>query len=173
MSFELLKKHYKLDIPAHSSRKLWDHLSGVYEILKSWDECEDVCKAGLFHSVYGTEVYQHQSIPLSERARLAESIGSRAEQLSYYFSAFERQSIWKNMARRDSDYTAYDRFEKKEISLSREDLQDYFSIFLANLIEQRPYLTRAKNTYVSEMLAAQTLFKPQIWKQFLIAYQLN
>ena len=35
-----------------------EHLSGVQDVLQSWNEPEYVCNAGLFHSVYGTELFQ-------------------------------------------------------------------------------------------------------------------
>ena len=35
-----------------------EHLSGVQAVLQSWNEPEYVCNTGLFHSVYGTELFQ-------------------------------------------------------------------------------------------------------------------
>ena len=35
-----------------------EHLSGVSVVLQSWNEPEYVCNTGLFHSVYGTELFQ-------------------------------------------------------------------------------------------------------------------
>jgi uncharacterized protein YbjQ (UPF0145 family) len=38
----------------HTHRSLLDHLTGTFDILASWDSDKDVCRAGLFHSVFGT-----------------------------------------------------------------------------------------------------------------------
>jgi hypothetical protein len=32
-----------------------DHLKAVQNVLKEWGEPEPVCRAGLFHSIYGTQ----------------------------------------------------------------------------------------------------------------------
>ena len=42
----------------HTGCLFLEHLSGVQEVLQSWDEPEYVCNTGLFHSVYGTELFQ-------------------------------------------------------------------------------------------------------------------
>lgn len=39
-----------------------EHLSGVQGVLQSWNEPEYVCNTGLFHSVYGTELFQVLSV---------------------------------------------------------------------------------------------------------------
>ena len=36
----------------HSGRSLYRHLCGVDAILQAWGQAENICKAGLFHSVY-------------------------------------------------------------------------------------------------------------------------
>ena len=173
MSFESIKEHYRLESYSHSGRTLWTHLNGVYDILCSWNVEDAVCVAGLFHSIYGTEIYQHQAAQLIDRQKLASLIGNRAERLSYLFSAIDRKSVWPNVIRNPSEYKVLDRFTKKIISISQQEMQDYFTIFLANLIEQRPHLQTAKNAYVSDMLMAHSLFHPLIWLQFLKAYALD
>lgn len=35
-----------------------EHLSGVADVLATWGEPESVSLAGLFHSIYGTELFQ-------------------------------------------------------------------------------------------------------------------
>jgi|AntAceMinimDraft_12_1070368.scaffolds.fasta_scaffold373654_1 hypothetical protein len=34
------------------------HLAGVRRVLHAWGAGDDVCDAGLFHSIYGTEGFQ-------------------------------------------------------------------------------------------------------------------
>jgi (p)ppGpp synthase/HD superfamily hydrolase len=46
---------------SHSGKTLIDHLVGVHDILKEWDAPQYLQDAGLFHSVYGTAVFKHQS----------------------------------------------------------------------------------------------------------------
>ena len=51
----------------HSGRVLIDHLTATYSLLKDWGNSEPVCMAGLFHSIYGTHFFQHQSISRDSR----------------------------------------------------------------------------------------------------------
>jgi len=72
----------------HSGRTLFDHLKGVHDLLRDWDNPTDVCLAGLFHSIYGTSTFKHQS--LHDRGALVEMIGVPAEMLVYHFSTKSR-----------------------------------------------------------------------------------
>lgn len=69
----------------HSGRSLLEHLIGVREILRRWECPPPVCDAGLFHTAYGTETFQHAGLAESERDRLRALIGVEAEELAYLF----------------------------------------------------------------------------------------
>jgi len=99
----------------HSGRTLYQHLKGVHDLLRDWDNDEDVCLAGLFHSIYGTNTFKHQS--LQDRGALVNLIGVKAELLVHHFA------------------TAKDRpmFESIEDEGVRNQLQE---IEAANLLEQ-------------------------------------
>jgi hypothetical protein len=72
----------------HSGRTLFDHLKGVHDLLRDWDNEQHVCLAGLFHSIYGTNTFKHQS--MSDRGELIKMIGVRAELLVHFFSTGDR-----------------------------------------------------------------------------------
>ena len=72
----------------HSGRVLFEHLKGVHDLLRDWDNVDDVCIAGLYHSIYGTNTFKHVSF--DSRDRLREVIGERAELLVHYFSTKDR-----------------------------------------------------------------------------------
>ena len=72
----------------HSGRTLYDHLKGVHDLLRDWDNEHHVCMAGLFHSIYGTNTFKHQS--MDDRGKLIEIIGVRAELLVHLFSTADR-----------------------------------------------------------------------------------
>jgi hypothetical protein len=72
----------------HSGRTLFDHLKGVHDLLRDWDNPTDVCLAGLFHSIYGTKVFKHQS--MSDRGELVNMIGVKAELLVHTFATGDR-----------------------------------------------------------------------------------
>jgi len=102
------------DKTPHSGRVLFDHLKGVHDLLRDWDNSDDVCAAGLFHSIYGTNTFKHQS--LTDRAKLVEVIGEYAEFLVHCFSTRDRPL-----------------FESIEDPLARVQLME---IEAANLLEQ-------------------------------------
>ena len=72
----------------HTGRTLFDHLKGVHDLLRDWDNPTDVCLAGLFHSIYGTKVFKHQS--MSDRGELVNMIGVKAELLVHTFATGDR-----------------------------------------------------------------------------------
>ena len=68
---------------SHSGKTLIDHLIGVHDILKEWDAPQYLQDAGLFHSVYGTTVFKHQST--NDRDAVKALIGEQAEDLVWKF----------------------------------------------------------------------------------------
>ena len=68
---------------SHSGKTLIDHLVGVHDILKEWNTPQYLQDAGLFHSVYGTTVFKHQST--NDRDAVKELIGEQAEDLVWKF----------------------------------------------------------------------------------------
>ena len=74
----------------HSGRMLYDHLAGTHALLEAWGNSEDICNAGLFHSIYGTKHFRHQSWPLTDRETIRKLIGAQAEELAYLFCTRNR-----------------------------------------------------------------------------------
>ena len=77
------------DIP-YSGGTLLDHLVGVSEILKEMNAPKYVQDAGLFHSIYGTAVFHHQTV--SDRQVVQDLIGEEAEHLAYLFCVLGRET---------------------------------------------------------------------------------
>ena len=88
MSIEQKKLDYLMQTEtnheSHSGVTLIDHLVGVHDILKEWESPQYLQDAGLFHSIYGTTVFEHQST--NDRDTIRELIGEQAEELVYQFS---------------------------------------------------------------------------------------
>jgi hypothetical protein len=126
----------------HSGRFLYDHLCGVYSILEAWECPNDVCVAGMFHSIYSTEKFHHALLSLTERSRLQSAIGREAEHLVYLFAALERGRIqvaidsWSPLlcASRAEIPSRWD--ASTMISVSRTEITDLALLHLANLIER-------------------------------------
>ena len=75
------------EIP-HGEGTLLDHLVGVSEILKEMNALEYVQDAGLFHSIYGIDIFHHQI--WSDRQVVQDLIGEQAEHLVYLFYVLDR-----------------------------------------------------------------------------------
>src|SRR5437764_1019179 len=78
---------------AHTHKSYLAHLIAVYRLLESRGYPADVCRAGMFHSIYGTERFQGFTLPLERRAEIRALIGDRAERLAYLNCAMDRASF--------------------------------------------------------------------------------
>jgi Domain of unknown function (DUF6817) len=126
------------DQVAHTETVYLAHAIGVYNDLRSWGCDEDVCRAGLFHSVYGTEGFQRFTLPLERRAEVRALVGERAERLAYWNCAMDRASFDTAVERAASPYRFRDRLADKEIEISEADFDDLCTIHLCDWIEQVP-----------------------------------
>ena len=83
----------------HSANTYLAHASGVYRDLKSWGCSQELCDAGMFHSIYGTELFQKFTLPLERRSEVQELIGERAERHVYLNCCMLRDSLDESLNR--------------------------------------------------------------------------
>lgn len=79
------KQHFKnisKNLP-HGDSDYYTHCFGVYDILKSINADTNVCKAGLYHSIYDSEYFSAENNVTREE--IIKLIGSEAEDLVYRF----------------------------------------------------------------------------------------
>jgi hypothetical protein len=74
----------------HSGRTLQVHLLGTWHLLKSWGSSDTVCLGGLFHSVYGTNIFSKKCLAAADRPKLQSAIGRDAESLAWLFCNIDR-----------------------------------------------------------------------------------
>src|SRR5205809_2293883 len=106
---------------AHTEKTYLAHAIGVYQDLKSWGADEDLCRAGMFHSIYGTERFQRFALPVERRPELRDLIGPRAERLAYLNCAMDRASLDAALDRGAGPYAVVDRLTGESVSLSEDD----------------------------------------------------
>ncbi len=121
---------------AHTEKSYLAHLIGVYNDLKTWGCSEEVCRAGMFHSIYGTELFQGFTLPLERREEIRAMIGERAERLAYLNCAMDRSSFHTAVLQSTGPYRFTDRISAEEIELSAEDFTDLCTIHLCDWVEQ-------------------------------------
>jgi hypothetical protein len=68
----------------HNGKSFFQHLVGVYDKLRYWQCNEDICFAGLFHSIYGNEIFK--TVIEKDRNTIKDLIGNKAENLVYLFN---------------------------------------------------------------------------------------
>jgi aspartyl/asparaginyl beta-hydroxylase (cupin superfamily) len=122
----------------HARGSLEQHLAGVHAVLGRWSQPDHVQLAGLLHSAYSTETFEHILFDRSERARVRELVGVDAERLVFAFSGCTRRSLLDG-ARATSPRDAVvvpTRWRHETASLSRDDLAHLMRIHAANLAEQ-------------------------------------
>jgi hypothetical protein len=123
-----------------------DHLTGVQLILRHWRASEDVCRAGLFHSIYGTEGYQGFKLPLFNRPIIRELIGEKAEKLVWMFCMVDRLSVddtlfladdMEEQEARAIEFTSRAELGRFPIELvNEEEWLDFLELSLADWLEQ-------------------------------------
>jgi len=95
----------------HSGRSFFGHLMGVYIALIAHGYDDDICYAGLFHSIYGTEHFPVVSLSPTRRAEVRALIGERAEALAYLNCAMDNAAFDTAIASGVRPASLPDRFE--------------------------------------------------------------
>ena len=121
------------DSSSHSQGTLIDHLQNTYELLKQWNNPNYVCLAGLFHSIYGTQIYKKQTLGLQERNLIKEAIGIEAEYLVYLFCIMHRGYFYNNL---DSNEVRNSQ-DGTHILISEKTKRNLCEILVANELEQQ------------------------------------
>jgi hypothetical protein len=118
----------------HVSRKARDHLIGVHDILQRWGCAPDVCVAGLFHNIYGTESFKPQAVDLGQRHQVSAAIGASAEAIAYLFCVSRRMSFFGRQAAHAP--AVWDEVHKCRAEVSPAQLAALIDLEAANLVEQ-------------------------------------
>jgi hypothetical protein len=122
----------------HTQKSYLAHLVALFRLLELQGCAQDVCRAGMFHSIYGTEKFQGFTLPLERRSEVRVLIGTRAEYLAYLNCAMDRASFDLAVDQLDEPYRIIDRITGEEVQLSKQDFDDLVYIHLFDWLEQVP-----------------------------------
>jgi hypothetical protein len=122
----------------HTGKTYLGHLIAVHRLMEEHACPLDACRAGMFHSLYGTEQFQRFQLSLERREEIRALIGERAERLAYLNCAMDRASFDAALARAEPPYPMRDRLTGKEVLLSRDDFDDLCRVHLFDWLEQAP-----------------------------------
>ena len=127
-----------IDKVNHTTKTYLGHLVGLHRLMEKHGCTEEVCRAGMFHSIYGTQKFQGFKLPLERRGDVRALIGERAERVAYLNCAMYRPSFDKVLGQSEGPYRFTDRITSEEVALSREDYDDLARIHLFDMLEQVP-----------------------------------
>jgi aspartate beta-hydroxylase len=124
---------------AHS---LCQHLLQTRQILARWGCPLWIQNAGALHSVYSTDVYKRQLIPLSDRGLVRAFAGDKAERAAFLFCTLPRQRLFASLDSASSNHGRGNGLEVRSDSgvlmetLNRQDSDALVLIHMANEAEQ-------------------------------------
>jgi len=128
--------------PHAHGRTLVDHLLETRAILRRWRQPAWLQDAGALHSIYATDVYQRQLVPLLRRDDVRAAMGPRAERLAYLFGAISRTQFFALMddpdRRNDERLVLAARSSEPNAteSIARDEAYDLLVLYMANEAEQ-------------------------------------
>lgn len=122
----------------HSSRNLLEHLAGTAAIVQRWGGSPELCRAALFHSVYGTTSFNAALLTPEARGRLAEKIGPAAERLVYLFCYADRLRLFRDSSGDPARVSLRD--GRGEDVLDPAELRQLRLLILANALDQAPFM---------------------------------
>lgn len=161
-------KEIGCDNTNHSGRSLLDHLKGTYDILKSWDNKEYVCLAGLFHSIYGSRNFSFAKRSYENRFEVVQHIGSRAELLVFFFSLFTIEDLINTKV--TGNKASID-LKEHTIEISGLLYNQLVQISIANITEQFQYLPehhfKAVKDCRNEFKGLKNVLGPKAYRHFM------
>lgn len=125
-------RHHESSTSEHAGHPLLEQPTNTRQLLADWGNRVDVCDAGLFHSVYGTESF----LPPDLRPQVVELIGTDAERVAWLFGRRTDASFAANEGRHER-FTLEDRFTGETLALAEADWRALCEVFTAHALAQK------------------------------------
>lgn len=114
-----------------ANRHLLEHLLSTYNLLSGWGHDAPVAVGGLLHSIYSTSAFEVACLAPTERDKVRTAAGNEAENLAYLFSAMDRTDFLNRLGTNKM----LDRFENKDIDISKDETRHMCEILFANELD--------------------------------------
>lgn len=131
---------------SHTGHDFLTHLKSVQSMLSEAGSDIEVTRAGLFHSIYGTEGFQDFTLSLDERVRVRAVIGERAEFTVFCNCVMDRSTFdaaimvagesCETLLEQQGPFEIRDRVHQSPISLTQVELRDLAEVHLFDWLEQ-------------------------------------
>jgi hypothetical protein len=143
----------------HSGETLLSHMLGTHDLLRTWEAPENLCLAGLFHSVYGTEAFPASSASNIRREVIRDTIGPEAERIAWIFGMMKQARFWRiirSCQGRPLDrrgYTLIDRLTNHDLHCTAYEFTLLANLTMANALEQAARLPERYGVEKCRLLA--------------------
>lgn len=153
---------------SHYNGSLATHLKNTHALLTSWGAPSEICKAGLFHAIYGTAGYDEQVYDLTKRYDIQKLIGYDVEQLVYLYCACDRKLYYPRIGTK-RQHMFVDRFTNTQYVITNSTLQKLCELIMANELEIANHNTATSKAFVERWgKALRELFERM---QHLVSHQ--
>jgi hypothetical protein len=122
----------------HTEKTYLAHAIGVHNDMKAWNGTPELCRAALFHSIYGTQGFQGFTLPLDRQPELQTLIGDYAEKLAYLNCFMDRASLDDQVTQAEGPYTIIHRVTGEPMMLTKGEYEDLIRLYLCDWLEQAP-----------------------------------
>jgi hypothetical protein len=158
---------------AHRNGTLYEHLTGVWVLLKDWNNPEAICLAGLYHSIYGTGGFEQRLVSIDKRQSIIDLIGYEAERFVYLFAACDRPVTHPRIGQ-DNPPLFHDRFSQKDYPLHASEWRALCEIMLANELNLGQHNTAFYKKHLTHYQDLFTRFEPWLSNSAILArYELE
>ena len=113
-----------VDKIGHSEKTYLAHAIGVYNGMKGWGCTEELNRAGMFHSIYGTQQFQDFTLPLDHRSELQNFIGDYAEKIVFINCFMDRATLDAQLEQAEGPYKILHRETGEEMVLTKAEFDD-------------------------------------------------
>ena len=121
---------------SHTDKTYLAHAIGVYNDMKAWQGSDDLCRAALFHSIYGTQGFQSFTLPMDRQPELRSLIGDYAEKIAFANCFMDRASLDAQIGKMTGPYPIVHRITREEFVLSKQEYEDLLRVHLCDWLEQ-------------------------------------
>ncbi len=139
----------------HRTQSLEQHLCNTFHILAAWQQPLRVQYAGLVHSVYSTDMFNHRTFNMTERDRVRALVGEVAERLAYLFCIIDHRELLSAVRASANETTdAFEltsRVDGHTVPLTPADVGDLLIIYMANAAEQSCRPDRSPARWISNV----------------------
>jgi len=118
----------------HLNGTLLAHLLATEELLRSWGSPEELCLAGLCHATYGTDGFDPFLVAPDDRGVLRAVVGAEVEETVYLYASCDRSVVYPQLAG-DGPVRFRDRFRRRTVAVTDDQLRDFVDLTLANELE--------------------------------------